>query len=89
MQNFKDPHTPEEWRDAVDAAEAYLLLESARMYGLVRGGPVINVDRCEQLLRAGKSLGYTPHRKGVDRLIAELAKPPTAEEAAAWTERKL
>lgn len=33
-----EPETAEEWQEAVDVAELYLLLESARQYGLIEGG---------------------------------------------------
>ncbi len=54
------PSTPEEGQLAVDAAEFLLLLESARLYGLVRGGPPVDVERCEELLARGRALGYEP-----------------------------
>jgi hypothetical protein len=56
----RDPQTPAEWREAVDAAEFHLLLDSARKYGLVTGGPVIDVARCEEILRRGAAQGYRP-----------------------------
>lgn len=34
-----DPETLDEWQNAVDAADALLRLEAARMYGLVTGAP--------------------------------------------------
>lgn len=55
-----DPQTPKEWQEAVDSANFLLMLDSARMYGLVEGGPEIDEDRCEEILKRGKSLGYTP-----------------------------
>ena len=41
-----DPKAPEEWQAAADAADALLRLDSARMYGLVTGGPEVDADRC-------------------------------------------
>lgn len=79
MNDFRDPLTPVEWQEAVDAAEAYLALESAKAYGLVRGGPVVNVQRCEQLLRDGKQRGYSPLKENVERVIKSLAIPDGRE----------
>lgn len=55
-----DPNTPTGRQEAVNLAEMYLRLESARMYGLVSGGPKVNVERCEDILGRGRKLGYVP-----------------------------
>lgn len=55
-----DPQTPEEWQVAVDGANAALLVDSARQYGLITGGPIVNVERCIEILERGKALGYLP-----------------------------
>jgi len=73
--DFKDPQNPIEWQAAVDAAEAYLLFDSATKYGLVRGGPVVNVHRCEYLLAKGKERGVVPLRENVDNCIAAIVAP--------------
>jgi hypothetical protein len=53
----RDPETPEEWQEAADLAELWLLVESARLYGLVTGGPAVDVARCEDLLRRAAERG--------------------------------
>jgi hypothetical protein len=60
MEKKVDPETPQEWQAAVDAAEFYLNMDSARQYGLLTGGPKVNADRCEEILRRGKRKGYVP-----------------------------
>lgn len=55
-----DPKTKKEWQEAVDAANFWLTFDSARQYGLLAGGPTINVERCEELLKRGKAMGYVP-----------------------------
>ena len=55
-----DPRTPTEWQQAVNLAEAYLLLDSARQYGLVTGGPVVDVDRYVAILGNGKRQRIVP-----------------------------
>lgn len=50
---MREPESAAEWQDAVDAAHGALALESARQYGLVAGGPVVDVVRCQLILSAG------------------------------------
>lgn len=64
----KEPQTRAEWQEAVDLAEFALHLDSARQYGLVTGGPKFNIERCEQILRDGKSRGIRPSPDCVVRL---------------------
>ena len=56
----KDPTTPAEWQEAVNAAEFALLADSAKQYGLIEGGQDFNIERCEEILKAGRKLGYRP-----------------------------
>lgn len=55
---MKDPKTPSEWQEAVDAAKFFLELESCRAYGLISGGPEVNTIRCEKILKRGAELGF-------------------------------
>lgn len=73
----QDPQTPEEWKDAVNAAEYSLLIDSAIQYGLLerrdeRGNKIpgsgVNVERCIQILEQGKKLGIFPDPNLVDKL---------------------
>lgn len=56
----KEPVTPQEWQLCVDAAEFFLAVDSCRQYGLLTGGPGVNVERCVGILERGKALGYKP-----------------------------
>jgi len=58
--SISDPETPLEWQEAVDCAHFYLLVESARAYGLISGGPEVNLARCEEILKRARGLGYRP-----------------------------
>lgn len=62
----QDPTNPEEWQEAVNAADWCLLLDAARLYGLVSGGPEIDVARAEQVLERGAGLGIKPNREWMD-----------------------
>jgi hypothetical protein len=72
-RNERDPETPDEWQEAVNAAEFLTGLDSARQYGLITGGPRIDLQRCEEILRRGETLGYTP--ASLDTLISTFVKP--------------
>jgi hypothetical protein len=77
----RDPLSADEWQQAVDLAEMHLRLDSARQYGLITGGAVVNVDRCLELLAAGRARGIAPTAAGVDRALQlELAYRLTAAE---------
>jgi hypothetical protein len=67
-----DPETPEEWRDAVEWAEVMLLLDSARKYGMVTGGPEVDVARCLELQARGQALGHVPTTPGTEARIQTL-----------------
>lgn len=69
---MRNPQTPAEWQNAVDAASAFLAVEDARKYGLITGGPQVDEARCEELLQQGRQRGIHPRPGCVDRLMAEL-----------------
>lgn len=56
----RNPSTPQEWQEAVDAAEFYLGVDAARQYGLLTTSAQVNVGRCVEVLEEGKSRGYLP-----------------------------
>jgi hypothetical protein len=55
-----DPETREQWQDAVDQAHFYLSLDDCKMYGLVTGGPIVNVERCREIIKKGAAIGILP-----------------------------
>lgn len=69
---MKFPKTDEEWQEAVDAADGALALHSARAYGLVTGGPAVDVARCEMILSEGAKRKFMPSTTAVEEFIAEL-----------------
>jgi len=66
MQN---PKTTDEWQEAVDIAHACLQIYSARLYGLIHGGPQVNADRCAQIIELGKARKIFPRDGSVERFI--------------------
>lgn len=72
----QNPTTPEEWQLAVDAAQALLCLDSARQYGLVKGGPAVDAERCEEIINAGQAQGIAPRPDCVERWVGEWNSQP-------------
>ena len=68
------PRTEAEWREATVLAEALLVLDSARQYGLLAGGPVINVDRCVAIVDEGARRGCRPTDDEIDAAAVEIAR---------------
>jgi len=55
-----EPDSPVEWQEAVNCAHFLLLLDAARGYGLVTGGPEVNAVRCTEIVKRGRRMGYKP-----------------------------
>lgn len=67
-----EPTTIGEWQVAVDAADACLTLNSARRYGLIAGGPEVNVARCSEILDRGVEMGVFPIPDAIERFTRAL-----------------
>lgn len=67
---MKNPVTHYEWQLAIDMAHGALSLDSARLYGLVNGGPQVNVERCQEIMIKGRELGYAPSRDSIAKFVA-------------------
>lgn len=67
-----DPNTAEQWQNAVDAANACLAIDAARQYGLITGGPMIDQERCQELLTRGAARGILPAKDSPERYVKEL-----------------
>ena len=71
---MKIPQTPAEWQEAVDLAHGALALDAARLYGLVTGGPVVNVARCTEIIEQGRQRKIFPSDGAVERFAQALMK---------------
>lgn len=69
-----EPETREDWQEAVDAAKGALGLHAARLYGLVEGGPAVDVDRCRELINRGSDLGVVPSENSIERFAIALLR---------------
>jgi hypothetical protein len=70
MNETNDPKTLEQWQEAMDMAHFLLSLESARRYGLVKGGPEVNVVRCLEIIQLGREKGMEPRPGAVEQILA-------------------
>lgn len=55
-----DPTIPAGWQKAVDTARFILILETAKLVGLLSSDAEVDQERCEEILRCGRELGYEP-----------------------------
>lgn len=80
---MSDPKTPEQWQQAVDLAAAARVLADCKMYGLIEGGPVIDVARCDEILDVGARLGVRPSKPTVELALELVASwnDPNADPA--------
>ncbi len=67
---MNDPQMTEEWQEAVDAARVLLSIDAARQYGLVEGGPEVDVDRCSEILDCGKAQGHAPSPRAIEEVLS-------------------
>jgi hypothetical protein len=69
---MKTPRTPEEWQHVVNLCKAWRNVHDARLYGLIHGGPVLDVERIDELLAQGKVLGITPQPALTEEMVIAL-----------------
>ena len=73
--NPKDPKTREEWQEAVDAMQACLTFDAARRQGAIRNkGPLIDTERCKEIIKRGRRIGIVPRREAVEKLLTLMAR---------------
>lgn len=68
----RDPRTAAEWQQAVDAAAAWRALEDCKMYGLLEGGPTVDVERCDSILERGAARGVRPSKPATELALEYL-----------------
>ena len=63
------PSTDAEWREACNLAFTYIRIDAARAYGLISGGPTIDVARCEHIIVEGKRRGIESDEASFRKLL--------------------
>ena len=66
-RKIRNPKTKAEWQAAADCAEFLLAADSCKQYGLITGGPAVNVDRCLEILEKAKAMGIVPAPDAIER----------------------
>jgi len=69
---YADPESDADLQAAVDSATALLHVDSARQYGLITGGPTVNVERCKEIIALGERRGIVPSPGCVERFVADF-----------------
>lgn len=72
-----------EWQYAADLAEFVLLLDATRQFGLITGGPAVNVEAAERIIAGAARHDITPALTDElrDRCLAELVADADVEAA--------
>jgi hypothetical protein len=95
VRDPQDPQTPEEWQECVNLAAGWRQVADCKMYGLVQGGPDIDVRRCDQLLERGRTARVNracsmPCRPWIARRVSSRSAPgDTAARGALYRTRGL
>ena len=55
-----NPRTPEQWQEAADLAQGFLEIDACKQFGLLTGGPVVNIERCHRILKMARRRGVRP-----------------------------
>ena len=76
-----NPQTLQEWQEAVDGAAGLRAIADCKMYGLIEGGPKIDVRRCDEILERGRKRGFAPSRPAVDLAIGLIGAINEEEES--------
>ena len=66
----RDPANWHEWHEAIVAAEVMLRIDAARRYGLITGGPAVDVERCRELIARGRAAGHVATEQDIDAALA-------------------
>lgn len=65
----QDPNTPQEWQEAINRAVLFRALHASKFYGMVEGGPTIDIDRCDEIFAQAIAQGYRPNAT-LEQLLA-------------------
>lgn len=63
---------PEEIRAAALLAHAWKLIDSGRRYGVIEGGPPVDLDQCRAYIRRGRRLGYFPGNDEIGVMVGRV-----------------
>ena len=67
-----EPSTDAEWQLCVDACTGLRMIEDAKLYGLLEGGPEINMERIDYFLERAAEKGIQPSKPPAELAIEML-----------------
>jgi hypothetical protein len=73
-ESIREPQTPAEWNEAAALAEVMLDIDAARRYGLITGGPKINVERCRAIIRDARAQGIVSTAATINRVTEAIVR---------------
>jgi hypothetical protein len=68
----RQPLTVDEWNEAATLAAACLLIDDARLYGFVVGGPTVDRERCVEVLDQAARVGIVPTKLAAEQAALDL-----------------
>jgi hypothetical protein len=71
---FVDPITDEEWQEVVNEIAVLRVIDAARQYGLITGGPELNHDRCYELLAKAREKDIYPRNPSLRYFLGDLSE---------------
>lgn len=77
----------EDLRDVALSAHAALLIESARIYGLMAGGYDVDIDRCDEVIADAEAAGHTYVQEEIESRALDLCAGMNMEIAEAVRNR--
>jgi hypothetical protein len=66
------PQTPEEWQIAVNCAAALRVILDCNLYGLLKGCPRIDIDRCDEILSQAAARGINTSMPPADLAVGMI-----------------
>ncbi len=90
VKNASELTDPVEIRAAALLAHAWTLIDSARRYGLIKGGPPVNLAQCQAYIRRGRRLGHFPGNDEIGAMVGRVVgqwnhEAPSAKTRAPFT----
>jgi hypothetical protein len=68
----RQPQTVDEWEAAAVLAAGHLMIDDARLYGFVEGGPKINRERCVEILDQAAAVGIVPTKEAATQAALDI-----------------
>ena len=68
------PKSDAEMLVLVEQAEAWLLFDAAEKYGLITGGPTVDVARCEEIIAEGKERELEATQAGINAAVGRIVR---------------